>query len=432
MRKRILIFILFFITTLPGVAASYMAKDRFINKNLYKNIYPSTLNKNVKSIALKAQLEKTVSDNKIVEEKTEDRDTQDDTVVTEKPSSEKDLQKELEESKIDEKNKKLSIETPAVKNVQATLNKVQLEKNVTKKDSPAITVSVNQKKTMKLANRARLDTRTSDSDAQVDTKNSAAIQRSGTTVRSGTAVRSGASSARSATGANVQNRVVPRGGNAVRAGITPAAVSSARSANHSDTQTTTRQTNVVPRNRARSAVLGRNTTTNAHPASQDSVSSQQCFARYKECMDTYCERQDAAYDRCYCSAKLAQIDSKYQKKIDSLIQQIIRLKYNNSVSDEEINAYWDETVGVYTHTNPWVNIDNALNIDWSSTENRIRGQNAFTTGHSYCVGYLRSCSYMAQSLRDAYKSEIERDCATYEQGLSHIQMAAESVVENYK
>ena len=166
-------------------------------------------------------------------------------------------------------------------------------------------------------------------------------------------------------------------------------------------------------------------------ATSQYVSSSRCLADYTECMNSYCERSDTEYNRCFCSAKLAQINSKYQSRIDSLVQQIIRLQYNSVASSDEIKSYWNATVGTYTNTNPWVNIDNALNIDWASTESRVRGQNAFITGHSYCVNYLRSCSYMASNLRDAYKSEIERDCATYEKDLSRIQIAAESVIESY-
>lgn len=181
--------------------------------------------------------------------------------------------------------------------------------------------------------------------------------------------------------------------------------------------------------RNRSGIVVRDATANTK--SGVSMSSQQCFAGYKECMDSYCERKDTAYNRCFCSAKLAQIDSKYQNKIDSLIQQIIKLKYDADATDEEIKSYWDETVGQYTQTNPWTNIDNALNIDWANMADRIRGQNAFNAGHTYCVQHLRACSYMGINMRDAYKSEIERDCATYEKGLEKIQIAAESVIESY-
>ena len=174
-------------------------------------------------------------------------------------------------------------------------------------------------------------------------------------------------------------------------------------------------------------------TVNTRTTSETNVSSQRCFADYKECMEMYCLREDTAYNRCYCSAKLAQIDSKYQNKIDNLIQQIIRLQYgNNGVTSEEIKEYWDQTIGVYTGTNPWVNIENALNIEWADSQSRIRGQNAFNTGHEYCVQHLRACSYMASNMRDAYKSEIARDCEDYEKSLQRIQNAAESVIESFK
>jgi hypothetical protein len=174
-------------------------------------------------------------------------------------------------------------------------------------------------------------------------------------------------------------------------------------------------------------VKASNTTT----ATTEKVSSKRCMADYRECMEMYCQREDTAYNRCYCSAKLAQIDSKYQNKIDDLLQQIVRLQYKTSATSEEIKEYWDQTIGSYTGTNPWLNIENALNIEWADTQSRIRGQNAFNTGHEYCVNNLRACYYMATNLRDAYKSEIARDCATYEKSLQKIQAAAESVIESY-
>ena len=203
--------------------------------------------------------------------------------------------------------------------------------------------------------------------------------------------------------------------------------SNIRATNNRNTQTV--QARVYNPIRTRST---NNTRSASNYSSTERVSSQRCFADYKECMEMYCQREDTAYNRCYCSAKLSQIDSKYQNKIDSLIQQIIRLQYNTDTTDTEIKEYWDKTVGVYTGTNPWVNIDNALNIEWADAQSRIRGQNAFNTGHEYCVKNLHACSYMASNLRDAYKSEIARDCETYEKSLQKIQSAAESVIANYK
>lgn len=181
----------------------------------------------------------------------------------------------------------------------------------------------------------------------------------------------------------------------------------------------------------RTSRQNRSATTSTNYATTGAVSSKRCFADYKTCMDSYCERSNTAYNRCYCNAKLAQIDAKYQNKTDSLIQEIIRLKYNTDATDAEIKEYWDSTVGVYTKTNPWVNIDKALDIDWADMDSRVRGQNAFAAGHTYCVNHLRACSSMATNLRDAYRSETERDCANYEKTLERIQMAAESVIESY-
>ena len=182
--------------------------------------------------------------------------------------------------------------------------------------------------------------------------------------------------------------------------------------------------------RTRNAMAVHTVATNTYTTSAK-PSSQRCFADYKECMENYCQRENTPYNRCYCSAKLAQIDAKYQNKIDELIQQIIQLQYDTHTTSDEIRDYWDQTVGVYTKDNPWVNIDNALNIEWADTESRVRGQNAFNTGHQYCSQNLRACYYMASNLRDAYKSEITRDCEAYEKSLQKIKATAESVIESY-
>lgn len=162
-----------------------------------------------------------------------------------------------------------------------------------------------------------------------------------------------------------------------------------------------------------------------------SIPSTRCLADYTECMNGYCQRENTAYNRCYCSAKLAQIDAQYQPAIDSLIQQILRLRSNNTWSDAEMNEYWMTMIGQYTGDNSWTKLENALNIDWASMESRVRGQQAFATGHDYCVQHLRGCAYMSTNMRDAYRSEIARDCTTYESGLARIKNVAESIVESY-
>ena len=133
-----------------------------------------------------------------------------------------------------------------------------------------------------------------------------------------------------------------------------------------------------------------------------SVSSARCLADYTECMNDYCERPDMEYNRCYCSSKLAQIDAKYKPEIDRLIK------------------------------NSWQNLEDALDIDWSTTASSVRGQQAFAMGHEYCSQHLKNCAYMQTNLRDAYRSEIARDCALYESSLQKLQNAAESIVGSYK
>ena len=184
-----------------------------------------------------------------------------------------------------------------------------------------------------------------------------------------------------------------------------------------------RDTNSYAAGRTSGASIARDT---------ERMTSSQCFANYAECMDQYCERPETAYNRCYCSSKLAQIDSEYQSTIDSMMKDISNVQNTNQWSDQEMNEYWQEKVGNYTDTNTWAALDEALNIDWASTENRIRGQNAFVTGHEYCSSYLRGCYYMAGNLRDAYRTQIARDCDAYEYSLQKIKTAAESIIEANK
>lgn len=187
------------------------------------------------------------------------------------------------------------------------------------------------------------------------------------------------------------------------------------------------------------AVTGRNArddsartvTTTTNTTTTESVSSTRCLADYTECMNGYCERESMAYNRCYCSAKLAQIDSQYQDQISDLIIQIIKLKGGGTWTDDEMNEYWMEHVGNYAGENSWVNLENALNINWPTAEERISGQNAFLIGHNYCVQHLRGCAYMSSNLRDSYRSRISRDCNTYEQSLIKIKNAAEAIIEYY-
>lgn len=180
------------------------------------------------------------------------------------------------------------------------------------------------------------------------------------------------------------------------------------------------------------SVTSANAINAAQLSTKESVSTTRCLADYTECMNGYCQRENTAYNRCYCSAKLAQIDSKYQSDINNLIMQIAGLKNTNNWSDTEMNEYWMNTVGKYRGENSWTNIDNALNIDWASMESRVRGQQAFITGHEYCVNHLKNCQAVSSNLRDAYRSEISRDCQKYENSLQAIKNVAESIVGAYQ
>lgn len=183
---------------------------------------------------------------------------------------------------------------------------------------------------------------------------------------------------------------------------------------------------------ARELSVPRINTNTISTSTSERMSSTQCMANYTECMDKYCERPNTDYNRCYCSSKLSMIDSQYKPEIESLFEQILKLKNNNTWSDSEFNEYWMSTVGKYTNDNSWTDIDEALDINWADTESRVRGQVTFNTGHEYCVQYLRGCAYMQTNLRDAYRSQISRDCATYEQSLQKIRDIAESAISAYQ
>ena len=203
-------------------------------------------------------------------------------------------------------------------------------------------------------------------------------------------------------------------------------------------QTTNARTGNTPRIVARASRDDDNTSSartaaaaNTTTVSNSPLPAARCMADYINCMNGYCMRENTAYNRCYCSAKLAQIDAKYQTKINDLILQILKLQGNSEWTEQEMNEYWMSIIGVHTGENVWTNLDDALDIDWASTESRARGQKAFVTGHNYCVQHLGGCAYMAGNMRDAYRSHISRDCNTYEDSLIRLKNAAESVIEHY-
>ena len=224
--------------------------------------------------------------------------------------------------------------------------------------------------------------------------------------------------ARAATTQSVQNtvstrRVVPRA--ATNQTVAPRATSATRGV-----------ANRAARGNARAAANATETQTTVYD-----VPTTRCLAGYTECMDNYCARENTAYNRCYCSAKLAQIDSKYQDEISEMSIQIIKLRAGGAWTDAEMNEYWMERVGQYVGENSWMNLENALDIDWPTADERTRGQQVFLTGHEYCVAHLRNCASMASNMRDAYRSRISRDCDAYEQNMQRIHDAAAAMIEYY-
>lgn len=172
-------------------------------------------------------------------------------------------------------------------------------------------------------------------------------------------------------------------------------------------------------------------TVNSSTSGSVYVSASRCLADYTECMNSYCERENTEYNRCFCSSKLSQIESTYQSQIDSLIKQILRAKNTSQWTDEEMAAYWNDRIGQYVGENTWEKLDSALDIDWPDASTRMQGQNAYLTGHQYCIQHLTNCAYAAPNMRDVYRSEIARDCSAYEKSLDRLKTALETALETY-
>ena len=162
------------------------------------------------------------------------------------------------------------------------------------------------------------------------------------------------------------------------------------------------------------------------------MTPEQCLAAYSQCMDGYCHRPTVRYDRCYCSAKLQQLDGEYRPAIDELIRRIMILKNGgeipNGMTQEEINEYWKQTFGGST---AMADLDDALNISWAGMESSVRGQNAFIAGDNYCKQNLLGCAYMADNLKAMYRTTIGQDCKRYETFLQKMKYAAEQVVGQF-
>ncbi|MCL2748975.1 MAG: hypothetical protein FWE50_02770 [Alphaproteobacteria bacterium] len=219
-----------------------------------------------------------------------------------------------------------------------------------------------------------------------------------------------------------QRVVVPRGGVA-RSATSSGGVSTSAA----------QQRKVVARaTRGEIPSRGNNTEPGLATISGNAIATTQCLADYRTCMNSYCKRENTPYNRCFCSAQLAQIEATYRPVIEDILQRLIIIKNGGKpgtgMSDQELEQFWQDTFGNYTGYNSLASLNEALNIDWPDEENTMRGQNAFVIGHDYCMQHLKGCFYMASNLRDAYRSEIARDCQIYETYLNQIKLAGESVL----
>ena len=231
-------------------------------------------------------------------------------------------------------------------------------------------------------------------------------------------------------------RIVARSGRVVPApDSNPTMSGNAGTARSAVSMTSNTKRNVTARSGAvRATRANINTTSNTiqqNTSGSVFVSSNRCLSDYTDCMNMYCVREDTPYNRCYCSARLSQIESEYQPQIDDLIKQILRAKDTTGWTDAEMTEYWNDRIGRYVGENSWEKLDDALNIDWPGAGERMQGQGAYLTGHQYCINHLTNCGYAAANLRDVYRSEISRDCDSYEKSLERLKTALETALDTY-
>jgi hypothetical protein len=149
-------------------------------------------------------------------------------------------------------------------------------------------------------------------------------------------------------------------------------------------------------------------------------------------MNEYCKRDNTLYNRCYCSSRLAQIDANYKPALEDIERRLVIMQNGGGsgagMSDEELEEFWQNTFFQHTGENSMASLNDSLSINWPDPESNMRGQKAFAIGHEYCEQHLRGCFYMTTNLRDAYRSEIARDCTAYERYLNKLKLAGESVL----
>ena len=165
------------------------------------------------------------------------------------------------------------------------------------------------------------------------------------------------------------------------------------------------------------------------------ITPAQCMANYSACMDNYCRRPNTPFDRCFCSARLAQIDAEHRPVIDNMVRRIVMHQSGgimDGMTQDEINEFWNDTFAAGVGTNNMANLDEALRVDWSTTESQRRGQTAFVAGDNFCHGHLRGCFAVADQMRNMYRTKIGQDCRAYETGLRRKRHALEIQLRQFE
>ncbi|MCL2629295.1 MAG: hypothetical protein FWD33_01190 [Alphaproteobacteria bacterium] len=143
------------------------------------------------------------------------------------------------------------------------------------------------------------------------------------------------------------------------------------------------------------------------------VSMAQCMSEYRTCMDSYCLRQNTQWGRCFCSARLSQLEAEFQPQIERAQRTLIAVSISGKNADLSDAAL---TAGM------------SIQFDWAGNANAIRGQDAFIMGSQVCSARLRACSTVANQLVNLYRSEMNRDCQRYENILrAHLQSLEQQI-----
>ncbi len=234
-------------------------------------------------------------------------------------------------------------------------------------------------------------------------RSGASMARAGTTSMASSVTST--SPARVASSASAGRGVVARSGTSTaRAGTTSMARSTTNA--RSGTNTINQSTAIVTDDPNASA-----------------VSSDRCIADYQKCMDGYCLTETSKYKRCFCSDRLIEIENGVQPSIDGLMEEIVASQIGDSASKDYMSIQ-----EMQADLASLGSLENSLKIDWAKASNQLKGQAAYDTANNYCLQHLQGCYYMQSTLKNVYRSEVNKACMTYEAGLKQIEANAKKIL----